>query len=80
MTAAPRKKRALKELETKLPTGSLVRMVGCSWLDHLTGRIALVTGHGYDRYASWCIFLQLSEERLDVPYELMSPGDLELVE
>jgi hypothetical protein len=76
LSVAKRKKLIME----KLPVGALVRCVGDDWLDHITGQIAVVLKHGHDRWGTRCVFLQLSDQQLDVPYELMSLDDLELIE
>lgn len=78
MTAPPRAKKK-QQIREHLPTGALVRLVGNSWLDDITGQLAVVFKHGHDRFGTLCVFLQLSDGSLDVPYELMSLDDFEVI-
>lgn len=77
MITAPVKRKKMNPM--RLPVGEIVRFTGDDWLDHITGQLAIVVKHGYDNWGDRCVFLQLSHQTLEVPYEMMSIEDFEVI-
>ena len=61
-----------RTVPVKLPTGSLIRFVGNTWLDSVTGKIALVTGHVDPTLGihHLCCLLETGRS-LAIPYEMV---------